>query len=374
MEDLDILLPMLEGHDRQRCLKRLRRGEINEDEFMDNVADLAMEKLMSTLHLHNPDLPAPDINDPNVNLSGFLLGMLDAVGAGKVEYQKVMRRVQNTRGLVNTIFDNWEKLQCIVNSHSKTLGKRWSKKDEHKRRVLLLKAWPNMSSVRRPDFDVIRHDRKGPSQRDALMMPYMNLEDLSSQSNLLHLISSRSQMDPGHFARTDCLRFDTALAMEAVKPAKPWKTVMLLTGQRTRDEYGRLFEIESAADSENILWTSFGFLLGQGLLVLKLQKKLYSFLVKCTELLLHDLELSELTAVRIPMASYHHELLGEPIVSAEDTEWQSVSEMNTKLSYDLPRPFSVDALRKLAAAKRDEYEILNLYFPSLVQSSAISLR
>ena len=311
MEASSIMLPMLESHDRQRCLRRLRTGEINEDEFMDNVADLAIERMMSVLHLHKPDLPAPNFSDPNVDLPGFFSGMLEAVDAGKMEYQKVIRRVQKARGAVNIIFDNWEKLQCIVSKYNKALGKRWSKKDDHKRRVLLLKAWPNMSSVHRPDFDVTRHDRKGPAQRDPLMMPHINLEDLSSQNNLLHLILSRSEMDPGHFARTDCLRFDTALAMEAVKPAKAWKTIMLLTGQTTRNDYGRLIDLESPADSENILWTSFGFLLGQGLLVLKLQKRLYSFLVKCTELLLHDLDLAGLATVEFPMASYRHKLLGE---------------------------------------------------------------
>ena len=162
MDHLSILLPMVEFHDKMRCMKRLQTGEISWTEFMDTVADLAMEKMMSVLHLHKPDLPAPNINDPNVCLSGFSSGMREAVGAERVEYQKIMRRVQKARGVVNTIFDDWEKLQSIVSKHNKALGKRWSKKDDHKRRVLLLKAWPNMSPVHRPDFDVIRHDRKGP--------------------------------------------------------------------------------------------------------------------------------------------------------------------------------------------------------------------
>ena len=361
---------MLEGQDRQRCLKRLRTGEINEDEFMDNVADLAMEKFMSTLHLHKPDLPAPDMDDPNVDLSGFVSGMHQAVAAQKIEYQEIMRRAQGVRGIVNNIFDNWGKLQYVFSEHTRTLGKRWSKKDEHKRRGLMLKAWPNMSSMHRPDFDVIRHDRRGPAQLDALMMPHINLEDLSSQDNLLKLISSRSQMDPGHFARTDCLRFDTALAMEAANPARPWKTIMLLTGQATRNDYGRLIDIENSAGWEKIMWTGFGFLLEQGVLVLELQNKLYSFLAKCTELLLHDLDLSGSAKVQFPLVLSQHELLRDPKISAEDTEWQSVSETNTKLSYDLPQPFSVEALRKLAGAKRDEYVTLALYFSTLVHTSS----
>ena len=99
--------------------------------------------------------------------------------------------------------------------------------------------------------------------------------------------------------------------MEAVKPAKTWKTIMLLTGQTTRDDYGKFIDMKNPADWENIMWTSFGFLLEQGLLVLDLQKQLYSFLVRCTELLLHDLDLSGLATVQIPMASYQHELLRE---------------------------------------------------------------
>ena len=208
------------------------------------------------------------------------------------------------------------------------------------------------------------------------MMPHINLEDLSSQNNLLHLLNSRSQKDPGSFARTDSLGFDTALAMKAVKPATPWKTIMLLTDQTTRNDYGRLIDIEAvgnAADLENIIYTGFGFLLGQGLLVLKLQKQLYSFLVKCTQLLLDDLDLSRLTTVPFPMASYQHEPLRESKASAEETEWQSVSETNTWLSYDLPQPFSVEALRKLAGAKRDEYVSLDLYFLSTVQPLAMRL-
>ena len=178
MDHLSILLPMVNGDDRIRCMKRLQEGKISWAEFMDNIADLALENMMNTLHLHKPHLPTPDISDPNVDLPGFISGIQQAVAAGQVEYEKIMSG-QNVKESVNIIFNDWERLRCMVSNHAKALGKRWSKKDGHKRRALLLKAWPNMSSMHRPDFNVIRYDRKGPAQRDALMMPHINLEDLS---------------------------------------------------------------------------------------------------------------------------------------------------------------------------------------------------
>ncbi|KAL9002513.1 MAG: hypothetical protein Q9188_004551 [Gyalolechia gomerana] len=194
-----------------------------------------------------------------------------------------------------------------------------------------------MNPVHRPDFDVIRRELRGPDHRDAPMMPCINLEDLSSGKNLLNLIVSRTKMCPEHFAWVESILFKTATTMNAVRPAAQFPKVMLLTGQKTQDACGRLREVDDQADVEHTVWTGFDFQLGQGLVVLETPT-----------------EIVPLSAT-INRASPG---LPDTTITPDPSEWQSVSNINTQASYQLPQPFPLESVWRLAGPKRDAAEDL----------------
>ncbi|KAI4183137.1 MAG: hypothetical protein L6R41_005575 [Letrouitia leprolyta] len=220
MEKVPRMLPFLDSHDRERLQRSLQVGEISRQDFIKSVMGLALEGIQDRIKLHDPN-------------SGFNLSdQTDIIGF-----------IDGVKKMVNNIFDDWKNLQVIWIKHFGTLHKRWVKKNVIKRKAHLLEAWPNMNPTHHPDFDVIRRELKGPDHRDALMMPCINLEDLSSAKNLLSLITSRTRMCPEHFIWVDSKPFKTAATMNAVSPAAHPRKVMLLTDQKTRDTYGTLRDI-----------------------------------------------------------------------------------------------------------------------------------
>lgn len=289
---------------------------------------------------------------------GFFQKFENAISSEGSKYQKVLKRAQDVQGeLVNDIFAYWEQLQFLAGSYSEVLDRRWGKKTVQKRKAILLEAWPGMNPRHRPDFDAIRRQLKGPAHRDAIMMPYINLEDLSWQKNLLSLIHTRTKRAPEHFAWVDSSPYETAATLDAVEPAPHFHKVMLLTGQTTRTTYGSLQDVSSKKDDvEDIVWTGFGFQLGKGLVILETQKQLYSFLLRCTEILLHDIDLSKSTTGTTTVHSQHNMRVMDTTMSADSKEWHSVSEMNTHASYHLPQTFSMEFLRRLAVATLEEAE------------------
>ncbi|KAL8925065.1 MAG: hypothetical protein Q9208_003749 [Pyrenodesmia sp. 3 TL-2023] len=346
---------MLGSLDRERLQASLRSGKIQQPEFEDAVGQLALRQMTKIMQLHVPDLPTPGPTDA-VGYLDTISRFNNTVSAEGSEYNNILQRAEGARGLVDKVYDDWEKLQVIVNAYSSHLHKQWTKRITLRRKSVLEEAWgPGMSPMHRPDFDVIRRGLKGPKYRDALMMPYINLEDLSSKTNLLSLIESRTRMPPEHFAWFDSVSYKTATTLGAVRPAAAYRKVMLLTGQKTRETYGRLSDYDED-DVEDIVWTGFAFQLSHGLVILETQQRLYRFLRRCVELLLHDIDLSQPAIMRAAVDEQQTVSLQDTIIPPKSKEWQSVSEVNIQASYQLPRPFSLASLRKLAGAKRDAAE------------------
>ncbi|KAL8645853.1 MAG: hypothetical protein Q9226_007111 [Calogaya cf. arnoldii] len=346
-------LPLLYIRDREAMLERLRSGAIDEAQFTAEVQDLALARLTRAMRIYAPDISISHPNDLDEHQDNYLK-FSTAVSSKDSEYVKVFLRAENVRPLVDQIFDDWSRLQAITRIHGEALARRWTKRIVPKRKKVLLEAWPDMNPAHRPDFDVSRRDQKGPACRDAVMMPYINLQDLSFERNLLEFMNSRAQTSPERFAFSDGLPFNTAVAMEALRPAAKYDVLMLLTGQKSRDTYGKLKKID-VAERRNIVFTGYAFRLAQGVAILETQQRLYRFLLLCAELLLHDTDLAQSVSNFDTADQEEHSSLTNTMTS-EPAEWQSVSKMNSRASFRLPQPFSVDHLLKLAGAKRDAAE------------------
>ncbi len=191
------------------------------------------------------------------------------------------------------IFDNFGRLEKIVGAYADLLSSRWMKRTVAKRKKLLLEAWPGMSQAHRPDFNAYRRGLKDSRHRDAYLLPYVNLEDLSTPKNLMLLLEARSQHTPDVFAWADSSTTSMANTVQAVHVPRAIGHSMLLTGQNTRDTYGTIVSWSQNKDAAQDMYVGRAFHLGEGLLLLEIQDKLMSFLVQCTKLLLQDKDLSD---------------------------------------------------------------------------------
>ena len=341
----------------ERSKKRLRAEGASEEDCQKGLDDAIDQFIMEVLQQSIPGVPAPDLTRSNFSSEEYIERCLDLLQVDTSAHDGILQTVQKkSPALASQIFDAWEKLKKIMAVHSDTLQRRWLKRTVDKRKKLLLEAWPGMCPGHRPDFDALRRQLKGPKHRDAWLMPYINLEDLSSPKYLLCFLESRIKEGPEYFAWSDSAPYQMAKAMKALEVPNASRHTMLLSGQKTRATYGSLVAWNDDPSLVEDVYLGFGFTLGEGLHLLETQKRLYLFLLRCTELLLQDTDLSTSTLDDLAVYSQHGKLMEDSITLPDPTEWRSISEMNAEAAYRLPQQFALDSLRKLAAAKRDEAE------------------
>lgn len=130
---------------------------------------------------------------------------------------------------------------------------------------------------------------------------------------------------------------------------------MLMNGQSTRDTYGPMVFGSQNKDAAQDVYLR-GFHLGEGLLLFRIQDKLMSFLVRCTELLLQDMGLPD-EAIDARVATPHSSLsIGKGLANSGVAKWRLMMESNTKAILSSTATFAIERLWELAAAKRDEAE------------------
>jgi len=77
---------------------------------------------------------------------------------------------------------------------------------------------------------------------------------------------------------------------------------MFMDGAKT-ETYGKLVSWDDDKDAADLLFSQRQFSPGEGLRVFELQEKIYPFLVKCCELILHDLvEDGSLLGGKVPIS------------------------------------------------------------------------
>lgn len=103
-----------------------------------------------------------------------------------------------------------------------------------------------MPALHRPDFQAFRQEtpeqrEQGTRFRDEYLLPYINLEDLVHARNFLLFLKSRSRSAPHVFAHVDANSRQLGYTSKAVLPAFLNEYTMMLAGQRTRSDYGRIY-------------------------------------------------------------------------------------------------------------------------------------
>ncbi|TGO44513.1 hypothetical protein BCON_0505g00060 [Botryotinia convoluta] len=256
------------------------------------------------------------------------------------------------------ILSDWNILRTIVQLHADTLEKRWMKKSRKKQRELLLEAWPNMSTTHRPDYEAFRQECTGriimglSKFQEAYKWPYINLQDLSSKS-LVVFITSRGRNPPSAFARADVNATHLGTVAHFIpEPAfLPFHT-LFLDGDKV-ETYGRLVSWEEDNSAADLMFTERQFSPGDGLKAFELQEKIYPFLIRCCELILHDFTKSgALLDANIPTGITPNTTIDpEPTASAVTEILPSLATISAEAPYRLPANIDFERLREIFAAR-----------------------
>ncbi|PMD34550.1 hypothetical protein L207DRAFT_588074 [Hyaloscypha variabilis F] len=255
------------------------------------------------------------------------------------------------------VLSDWNILRKIVERHAGTIDKRWMKKTRKKQKELLLQAWPSMSPTHRPDFEAYRMENTGRHHRGlskhqaAFKWPYINQQDLSTRSLVL-FINNRGLNPPSMFARADI----DATRLGSNGHWIPEQDFLLgytmfMDGDNS-ETYGKLVSWDGDQGAAGLLFSQRQFSPGEGLRVLELQEKIYPFLVKCCELILHDLvENGTLLGGELPAPLEDEAATAKtPEVFVTDLQ-PSLATISAEAPYRLPANLDLERLRAIFAAR-----------------------
>lgn len=271
------------------------------------------------------------------------------------ELPQIRKTIEKT---TDRIFANHRELRAVIERHEATIQKRWLKKSKLKRRVVLLGAWPKMASDHRPDLELVRRQKPGQTftgiERDAFLMPFINLRDLSKTEPLLLMLNSRARNWPHTFAHIDLQPSLFGILNGAIGMTRYLDGFAMEFTSHLH--YGRLVE---RTEPLMVSGTRIDFRLqcgncqlGDGLMILEVQDRIYQFLVKVCQGILHDIPPQDLAGPEYPV------LPEPPLPTANSREdgIVSIAVANLEASYLAPGQTDFSRIEKLIDARASESE------------------
>ncbi|GJJ74588.1 hypothetical protein EMPS_06946 [Entomortierella parvispora] len=251
---------------------------------------------------------------------------------------------------VKKIFEDWNLLNHIILRHEATIQKKWLKKSREQRRNTLLHAWPEMPKKHRPDMEVFLEEKSlHPSTNPAYLWPDINQEDLLKPKILPIFLNARARHYPSFFAGADADSFKFARSAGKVTPAFLHEHTMMFTGHNSSSTYGRLYSWEENDDAFEWQVSGRGVQGGLGLMVLKVQERVYRFLADCC---LHILQMTR-EAAMADTTPIEPEPKAQSMIEGPVT---SLSDIATATPYSVPAKLDLASLRELIAARRSDAE------------------
>ncbi|KAK7739032.1 hypothetical protein SLS53_005930 [Cytospora paraplurivora] len=267
---------------------------------------------------------------------------------------------REAEGRAKRLFVSYNDLRAILERHEATIQKRWVKKTKSQRQAILLKAWPNMATIHRPDFEAFKKESRrggdvksaGTKSRDSFIWPYINQEDLVSRPKTLPLLlNSRGYHTPCDFAAADGDAMHLGKVTGALVPIFLNGHVMVLNGATSPDEYGKLVAWEDHPDAFDWMTSRKQFLPGEGLMILEAQERLLGFLVSCCKQLLHEIAeetlISDISPTK-PQLQFRTE--------AETNGFDSLAVMAAEAPYRSPAQLDLKRIESLLAARASAAE------------------
>jgi hypothetical protein len=250
---------------------------------------------------------------------------------------------------------DWQILRKIVERHAEVLEEGWMKKTRKKQKEILLEAWPNMSASHRPDFGAYRQENTGrhwmglSNFQEGYMWPYINQDDLSTRS-LVVFILSRARNPRSMFAHADIDATRLGSIGHFIPELIFLSNYTLFMNCETPQTYGRVVSWDDDPSVANVMFEQRQFSPGEVLRVFELQAKIYSFLVKCRELILHNFVVSgSLFGENFPTIP---ESSVAKATSATTTDMlPSLASISAEAPYRLPVSLDLERLRAIIAAR-----------------------
>lgn len=242
------------------------------------------------------------------------------------------------------ILSDWFTLNQILRRHEATIQKRWLKKTSGRRRENLLSVWPAMALHHRPDIEAfIKRDKL---HVESYLWPHINLEDLTKPKTMLLFLNARGRNPPHAFIQADCNSAHVGY-ISGVIPKVCFVTphVMMFNGRSTKESYGELLLSNDHPDVSKWLQMGRGMSAESGLLALRIQERIYQFLVACVFEILHDMPRDALQNPTQPEQSE------PPSVSARDTGSPSLATIASEAPYRLPAHLDLQKLASIVQAR-----------------------
>lgn len=271
------------------------------------------------------------------------------------ELPQIRKTIKET---ADRIFANHYELQAIIERREATIQKRWSKKSNIKRRSVLLGVWPQMASDHRPEVELVRRQKPGQVfmgvERDAFLMPFINLQDLSKTEPLLLILNSRARHPPHTFAHLDLQPSYFGLVRGAIG-----MTRYLAGFAMEFTTHARYRQLIERAEPNMVLGIEIDFRLscgicqpGDGLLILEVQDRIYQFLLRVCQTILHDMHPQTMAGPQYPV-------LPEPSLPSANAQGNGVVSLavtNLEASYLAPGKTDFSRIEKLIDARTSESE------------------
>ncbi|KAG0042238.1 hypothetical protein BGZ83_000737 [Gryganskiella cystojenkinii] len=268
------------------------------------------------------------------------------------------------KSLVDSIFKDWHLLNHIILRHEALIQKRWLKKNRQQRKALLLSLWPNMPISHQADIRaVVQRRRHGDdimipetaSAQDPYYWPHINQEDLLKPKILLIFLNARARHNPSSFARSDLNTVKLPPMDDEYRKWKqldPFYRMVFDKDAFTTETFGRTYALENPGDdSKHARMMKFRDETPlQAYLILKVQRRLYHFLLDCCLQILHDIPKESLVSAESPIEPE------PPTLSLIEGGVCSLTALTTMAPYRAPANLDFDRLQDLIAAKRSAVE------------------
>lgn len=230
-----------------------------------------------------------------------------------------------------------------------------AEKTKEQRKRVLLAVRPDMSLVHRPDYDAFRKKGKqGPTRsaaqdRAAYLWPCINVQDLIQGKSLLIFLNARAQNPPSVFAHADFEAIRLGQVSQAVGIAFLNEYTVYLDGLSV-SAYGRIVSWDEDDNAFDDMISGRARNVGEGLLILEIQKGIMEFLVGCCYAIFHDLDRELLTSSSVDAQ------LEPPAIGPEPTECPTLAAMAAEAPYRVPANLNFEQLQAVIAAKRSAVE------------------
>ncbi|KAK5205418.1 hypothetical protein LTR47_005505 [Exophiala xenobiotica] len=212
--------------------------------------------------------------------------------------------------------------------------------------------WQRSALAHRPDIQGILdslYTTKKPREDVAIYKwPHLNIEDLIHGQSLPLLLNSRGRNNPDVFAHADLASCKIGLVNGKIRTA--WypdgEAVMVFVGQDTSETYGEFVHCTTNPRTILLWLAGVHFRVGEGLLILEVQQKIYEFLLDCCGKIFSDVPWDELLSTQLPQQPEP-----EPI-ETNGASYVDLASVVAEAPFRVPATLDTGRLLQLIEAKR----------------------